>query len=324
MPSSLPVELQERIADADEAHVRLRYQCSPYHTNSALHPIIEHLERAARFGTSDSTDAKLNKLETLVSLSGQPVEGAAPLIASLLSLPTEDRYKPTNISPRRQKELTLSALVDQLTGLAELEPLLFVFEDAHWIDPTSLELLDLAVERVPEIATLMVITYRPEFAASWIGRPHVTPIILNRLERRNCALIVERLAGQENLPEYLLNRITEQTDGVPLFVEELTKSVLGSSQGAESIRVDLVPVTLQDSLEARLDRLGPAKEIAQIGSVIGREFRYDLLRSAAELNDGRLIDGLNQLTSSELLYARGQPPDATYSTQTAQFRTSRF
>lgn len=228
--SRLAQALQDKLIS--EPHTRLRYQCSPYHTNSALHPIIEQFERVAGFEAGDSPDVKLNKLEAALAKSGRPVDDTARLIASLLSIPTADRYPALNVSPQRQKELTLNALVDQLAGLAEQQPVLFVFEDAHWVDPTSQELLEMTVERVPDAAVLMLITHRPEFDAPWVGRSRVTPIILNRLERRDCALMVENVAKEFGIADELRDRIATQTDGVPLFIEELTKSVLETATGS--------------------------------------------------------------------------------------------
>ena len=309
--SRLVRELQDRIAG--EPYYRLRNQCSPYHTNSALYPVIDQLERAARIETDDSADTKLDKLEALLSMSGQSVEHAVPLVGSLLSLSVGDRYPELNFSPQRRKEMTLQSLVDQVSGLAEREPVLFVFEDAHWIDPTTMELLELIIERAPDIAVLMLITYRPEFEAPWIGRSRITPMILSRLERSDCARMVERVWSVEGIPEDIRDRIANQTDGVPLFIEELTRSVLDSVVGSpDQTAAFNVPTTIQDSLEARLDHLGAAKEVAQIGAVIGRTFDFDLLMRVVPLEDEALRTNLNQLAGSGLVIARGNPPDATY------------
>ena len=309
--SRLAGEFQEHIAE--EPHFRLRHQCSPYHTGSALYPVIEQLERAAGLEARDEADEKLAKLEALIAASEAPVDEVAPLLASLLSIPTGERYAPLNVSPQRHKELTLHALVDQLRGLAARQPVLFVVEDAHWIDPTTMELMELTVELATEAAVLALITYRPEFEAPWIGRPRVTPMILSRLERRDCAAMVERLASRENLPDGLLDRITEQTDGVPLFVEELTKSVMETASSANGVPAAIdVPATLHDSLAARLDRLGPAKKVAQIGAVIGREFGYDLLATIAMLDADELDSALARLNQSGLISKRGSGTDATY------------
>jgi class 3 adenylate cyclase len=306
--SRLSQALQDAILD--EPHTRLRYQCSPYHTNSVLRPIIEQFERVADMKQDDSPDVKLDKLENALARSGRPVEDAAPLIASLLSIPTDYRYPALNVSPQRQKEMTLEALVDQMVGLATQQPLLFMFEDAHWIDPTTRELLDLAIERVPDAAILMLITYRPEFDAPWVGRARVTPMILNRLEHRDCALMVENVARSFGIAGELRDRIAKQTDGVPLFIEELTKSVLETATGPGTTIE--VPATLQDSLEARLDRLGTAKEVAEIGSAIGRTFDYDLLSRVTPMESAALESALAALVESGLATVRGAPPNAIY------------
>jgi predicted ATPase len=216
--------LRDRIAVAD--HIRLRYQCSPYHTNSALHPIIDQLERAAGFARDDSFDIRLDKLESLLAQSSTDPAEAVPLLAALLSIPTGDRFAPLEMSPELQKERTLAALIDQMNGLAAPRPVLVIFEDAHWIDPTSQELLDLIVDQAQAIKALVVITYRPVFTAPWGGHPHVTSLTLNRLGRRQSQTMVGALTANKPLPEEVLDQILAKTDGVPLFVEELTKTVL--------------------------------------------------------------------------------------------------
>ncbi len=309
--SRLARELETRIGD--EPHYRLRHQCSPYHTNSALYPIIDRLERAAGFEGGDAAETKLAKLEALIELSGKPSKDIAPLFASLLSIATGDRYPLLNVSPQRQKELTLQAIVDQLAGLSDRRPVLFVLEDAHWIDPTTMELMELTVERVPESSVLVLITHRPEFDAPWSGNPRVTPLALRRLEASDCVQLVDLVSGAGMLPESLREQITMQTDGVPLFVEELTKSVLETAvvSGNASAAME-VPATLQDSLTARLDRLGPAKEVAQIGAVIGREFSHDLLTSVSMLGAEALGDAIGRLTESGLIHLRRSGSQATY------------
>ena len=309
--SRLARELQDAIAD--ELHYRLRHQCSPYHINSALYPIIERLERASEFETRDEAETKLERLEALIDLSDGSIEEVAPLFASLLSIQTGDRYPPLNVSPGRQKELTLQALVDQLVGLAARRPVLFIMEDAHWIDPTTMELMELAVERATEAAILVLITFRPEFAAPWMGQARVTPIHLGRLELKDSAAMVDRVTGHRGFPEELRNQIADQTDGVPLFVEELTRSVLETASGSMETSFAIeIPATLQDSLEARLDRLGGAKEIAQIGAVIGRTFDHGLLSHVVALEEHLLRANLEQLVDSGLVTTRGVPPEASY------------
>lgn len=306
--SRLVQAIQEEIIN--ESHIRLSYQGSPYHINSILHPVIQQIERDAGLVASDSPVETLDKLESMIAKSVKEPDETLPLLASLLSIPTDGRYPSLDLSPQRQLKLTLDVLVDRLVKLAEQQPVLFVFEDCHWIDPTTLELLELVIERVPKASVLMLITYRPEFVAPWIGRPRVTPIVLGRLEFRDCQAMVDALAENFGIDKELRDRIANQTDGVPLFIEELTKTVLESNPGHTAAFE--VPKTLQDSLESRLDRLGPAKEVAQIGAVFGREFSYELLSLVAQHPQATLKSNLEKLVSSGLVSIRGEPPNATY------------
>jgi class 3 adenylate cyclase len=294
--SRITQALRERLAD--EPHTRLRYQCSPYHTNSALHPVIEQLERAAGFERDDGPDRKLDKLEILF-----PNGAGRSLVASLLSLPVA-RYPALAMSPQKQKEETLRTLAEGTTALAAAAPVLLIFEDAHWIDPTSQELLDLIVPVVADHRVLAVITHRPEYAPPWTGQSHVAPLSLTRLGRADAAAMVARVSDPP-LPDEVLDQIVAKTDGVPLFVEELTKTVVES--GAKTATT--IPETLQDSLVARLDRLSPVKEVAQIGACIGREFTYELLAAVSPLGNNELNEALQQLVNSELIFRAG----ATYS-----------
>src|SRR5215472_10758261 len=270
--SRLAAALQERIEN--EPHTRLRCFCSPHHQDSALHPFIAQLGRAAGFERADTPEVKLDKLAVLAPAS--PEDGA--LLAELLSLPTEGRFLPLQLTPRRKKEKTLEALLQQLDALARQRPVLMLFEDVHWIDPSSRELLDLIVERVPRLPALLLITFRPEFQPPWSGQAHVTVLVLNRLDRREGAVLVRRVGGAKALRDDVVAKIVERTDGVPLFVEELTKAVLeGGNAGTALSRPGAtgpnVPATLRASLMARLDRLGSAaKEVAQVGAALGREF----------------------------------------------------
>jgi class 3 adenylate cyclase/tetratricopeptide (TPR) repeat protein len=290
--SRITQALRERIAE--EPHTRLRYQCSPYHTNSALHPVIEQIERAASFQRDDTPDQKLDKLEQLI-----PDGVGRALIASLLSLPVE-RYAALGMSPQKQKEETLRTLATQVTALAAAAPVLLIFEDAHWIDPTSQELLDLIVPAVSGHGVLAVITHRPEYTPPWTGQGHVAPLALTRLGRADAAAMVARVSDTP-LPDDVLDQIVAKTDGVPLFVEELTKTVLET--GAET--ANAIPETLQDSLMARLDRLAPVREVAQIGACIGREFDHELLAAVSPLGDNELGDALQQLVNNELIFRSG-------------------
>ena len=308
--------LRERLGR--EPHTRLRYQCSPYHTSSALHPVIEQLERAAGFERDDTVDAKLAKLEDLVG-----TEGNVPaLFASMLSLEAGDRYSALNMSPQKQKEETLQALADQGAALSEQQPVLMIFEDAHWIDPTSQEMLDLMVPQIADMRVLMVVTYRPEYEAPWSqGLAHLTNLSLNRLGRKQASGMVARITRGRSLPDEVLDLIVAKTDGVPLFVEELTKTVIDSGIVTETEDAyeltgpltDLaIPSTIQDSLMARLDRLALVKEVAQIGACIGRKFPYDVLAAVSQLGENALNDALAQLVGAELIFVRGTPPDASY------------
>jgi class 3 adenylate cyclase/predicted ATPase len=289
-----------------EPYLRLRYFCSPYHQDSALYPFIDQLGRAAGFSPDDPPAAKMEKLEAVLARAAPPDEDM-PFLADLLSLPASERHPLPNLSPQRKKERTLEALIHQLEGLARRQPVLMIFEDAHWIDPTSRELLDLTVERVGSLPVLLIVTFRPEFQPSWIGQPQVTMLALNRLGRRDRAVLVEQIAGGKGLPDEVVAQIVERTDGVPLFVEELTKSVLESGVPAVGI-----PTSLHDSLMARLDRLESVRRVAQIGAAIGREFAYTLLHAVSRLPKNELQTALARLVASELVFQRGTPPDAVY------------
>ncbi len=303
-------------------HLALSHFCSPYHTNSALHPIITQLERAAGFASDDGPEAKLTKLEALLGQATERLDEAMPLLAALLGLATGERYPALNLSPQRQKQRQLEVLIEQLAGLARRRPVLELYEDVHWVDPSTLELLDLLVERVRALPVLAVLTYRPEFSPSWAGQAHVTSLPLNRLGRRQGAAMVERVTGGKALPGEVLEQIVARTDGVPLFVEELTKTVLELGLLTEvGDRYELsgplpplaIPATLHDSLMARLDRLAPVREVAQIGAVIGRNFSYELLAAAALIPADQLNHALDHLAAAELVFRRGSPPAATYS-----------
>jgi class 3 adenylate cyclase len=314
--SRLTAALYERIET--EPHTRLRYFCSPHHQDSALYPFIAQLERAAGFAGDDGPEAKLDKLATLLGPAAEI--GDISLLIELLSLPGGDRFAPLDLSPQRKKERTLAALLRQLEGLARTQPVLMIFEDVHWIDPTSRELLDLTVDRVRHLPVLLAITFRLEFQPPWGGGSHVTSLALNRLGERDGEVLVQKLAGNAALTPDIVAEIVERTDGVPLFVEEMTKAVLeaGAERGRE-IAASVpstglgVPATLQASLMARLDRLGPAaKGVAQLGAAIGREFSYELAASVGELAAEKLQDALQRLVDAGLVFQRGAPPAAQY------------
>jgi class 3 adenylate cyclase/predicted ATPase len=317
--SRITAELEERLKV--EPHLRLRYFCSPYYQDSALFPFIEQLGHASEFASDDPPAVKLNKLKVLLALAARPDEDVA-FLADLLSLPVSEHHPLPDLSPQRKKERTLEALIRQLEGLARQQPIVAVFEDAHWMDPTSLELLDITVERVRSLRVLLVVTFRPDFQPPWIGQPQVTMLALNRLDRRDRTALVEQIAGGKPLPDEVVSQIADRTDGVPLFVEEFTKSVLESGilrEEADRYVLDrtlpplAIPTTLQDSLMARLDRLASVRLVAQIGAAIGREFSYALLRVVSRLSESELQAALARLVASELVFQRGTPPDAVYS-----------
>jgi predicted ATPase len=316
--SRITATLEERLHA--EPHLRLRYFCSPYHQDSALFPFIDQLGRASGFMRDDSSAAKLDRLEALVARATPPDEDVA-LLADLLSLPGSKRHPLPNLSPQRKKERILEALIRQLEGLAHRQPVLMVFEDAHWIDPTSREVLDLTVERVRTLPVLLIVTFRPEFQIPWTGRPHVNMLSLTRLNRRHRTALIAQIASGKALPDDVIDQIAERTDGVPLFVEELTKSVLESGLLREEVdRYVLdralppfaIPTSLHDSLMARLDRMASVRLVAQIGAAIGREFSYPLLRAVSRLPEAELQTSLARLVASELVIQRGGPPDAVY------------
>jgi class 3 adenylate cyclase len=316
--SRISAELENRL-DA-EPHLRLRYSCSPYYQNSALFPFIEHLGQASGFASDDPPAVKLEKLKDLVARAAPPDEDVA-FLADLLSLPASERHLLPGLSPQQKKERTLEALIRQLEGLARQQAIVMVFEDAHWSDPTSRDLLDLTVERIRSLPILLVVTFRPEFQPSWIGQPQVTMLALNRLDRRDRTSLVSQIAGGKPLPDEVVDEIARRTDGVPLFVEELTKSILESGALREeedryvldrTLQPLAIPTTLQDSLTARLDRLASVRLVAQIGAAIGQDFSYALLRSVCPVSEGELETALARLVASELVSQRGAPPDAVY------------
>jgi class 3 adenylate cyclase/predicted ATPase len=316
--SRITAALAERLHA--EPHTRLRYFCSPYYQDSALFPFIDQLGRASGFARDDMPAAKFEKLEALLALAAPPDEDVA-FLADLLSLPGSERYPLPNLSPQRKKERTLEALIRQLEGLAHQQPVVMVFEDAHWIDPTSRELLDLTVERVGSLPVLLIVTFRPEFLPPWTGQPQVSMLALNRLDRRDRTVLVEQIASGKTLPDDVVSQIADRTDGVPLFVEELTKSVLESGLLREekdryvldgALPAFAIPTSLNDSLMARLDRLASVRHVAQIGAAIGREFPYALLHAVSRPPEDELQAALGRLVASELVLQRGAPPEAVY------------
>jgi predicted ATPase len=304
-----------------EPHLRLRHFCSPYHQDSALSPIIDQIGRAAGFAPDDPPAAKLEKLEALLARAAPPDEDVA-LLGDLMSLPASERHPLPNLSPQRKKERTLEALIRQLEGLTYEQPVVVVWEDAHWLDPTSQELLDLTVEHVRSLPVLLIVTFRRAFQPPWAGQPQVSMLALNRLDRRDRIALVAQVAGSKPLPDEVVSQIADRTDGVPLFVEELTKGVLESGLlREENDRYVLdrplpplaIPMTLHASLLARLDRLGSARPVAQIGAAIGRQFSYPVLHAVSRLPEDKLRGALAQLVASELVFQRGTPPEGVYS-----------
>ena len=289
--SRLMAALLERLAF--EPHTRLRYFCSPQHTDSAFYPIISQMERAAGLAHDDTTQAKLDKLDAVLAQTSTPSQDAA-LFAEMLSLPNDGRYPALDLAPEERRQKTQEALTAQLAGLTRQRPALMIVEDAHWVDPTSLEVFGRTVDQIKTLPVLLIVTFRPEFDAPWAGRSHVTTLALNRLGEHEAAAIIARIVGNKDLPADVTAEIIERTDGIPLFVEEMTKAVLEAESEGEARQTAAaipssalaVPASLHASLMARLDRLGPAKELAQIGAVIGREFSHALLAAVAAQSRG--------------------------------------
>ena len=315
--SRLTAALLERLAK--EPHTRLRYFCSPQHTDSALYPIISQMERAAALVHDDTAQVKLDKLDGVLAQTSTSPQDAA-LFAEMLSLPNDGRYPALDLAPEQRRQRTMEALIAQTEALTRQTPVLMIFEDAHWTDPTSLELFGRAVDRIASLRVLLIVTFRPEFAPPWIGRPHVTALTINRLAQRDIDAMIDGVVGNKLLAASIRQDIIERTDGIPLFVEEMTKAVLeADSQGAAEYTAAAVPspalavpASLHASLMARLDRLGPAKEVAQIGAAIGREFSHALLAAVARKPEAELASALDRLIAAGLLFRQGMPPHATY------------
>jgi class 3 adenylate cyclase/predicted ATPase len=315
--SRLTAVLLERLSS--ESYTRLRSFCSAQHTDSAFHPIIGQMERAARLARDDLPQAKLDKLDTLLVQSSTSVEDAT-LIAEMLSLANDGRYPALNLTPAQRRQRTLEALVLQVAAFARRNPVLLIFEDAHWTDPTSLELFGRIVDRITTLRALLIVTFRPEFEPPWIGRPHVTALTLNRLAQRDIDAMIDGVVGNKLIPASIRQDIIERTDGIPLFVEEMTKAVLEAESEGRARRTAAhvpasalaVPASLHASLMARLDRLGSAKEVAQIAAAIGREFSHALLAAVVGKPETELNLALERLIAAGLLFRQGLPPQATY------------
>ena len=315
--SRLTAALLENLAT--EPHARLRYFCSPQQTNSALYPIIGQMERAAGLVHGDTPRARLDKLDAVLAQTSTSIEDAA-LFAEMLSLPNDGRYPALELTPEQRRQRTLDALILQLQALTRSSPVLMIFEDAHWADPTSLEVLGRVVDRIAAIRALLIVTFRPEFDPPWIGQPHVTALPINRLAQREVVAVIDHLVGNKELPADVMAEIVERTDGNPLFVEELTKAVLEAESEGDGRRIVTavpspglaVPGSLHASLMARLDRLGSAKELAQIGAAIGREFSHALLSALVRKPEAELGSALDHLIAAGLLFRQGVPPHARY------------
>ena len=304
-----------------ESQTRLRFFCSPHHQDSALYPSITQLERAAGFRREDTAEQRLAKLEAVLAQGANGVGEAGPLLADLLSIPTGDRYPVLNLTPQKRKEKTLHAQLAQLEGLAARQPVLMLWEDVHWSDPTTRDSLDLFIDRVSTLPVMMILTFRSEFTPPWLGRPHVTMLNLNRLQPQQRAEMMVHVTGGKALPKEIADHIADRTDGVPLFIEELTKSVVESGLIRETdghyaatgpVASLAIPATLQASLLARLDRLATSRELAQIGAALGRSFSHELISAVAEMPRQELDDTLDRLVQAELIFREGTPPDAEY------------
>jgi class 3 adenylate cyclase/tetratricopeptide (TPR) repeat protein len=314
-------------------HNRLLYFCSPYYQSSAFYPLTEQIERALRFGAEESAEAKLDKLDAMLLEFSLPVEEHGPVLASLLSLPAADRYPPFALGPEESKRKILGAVMAVIEATAARSPVLVSAEDVHWADGSTLEWLGLVLTRAATLPLLAIVTYRPEFEPPWPAPGHVTAISLNRLSRRETARLASNVVGGKRLPPEIVDEIAVRTDGVPLFVEELTKGLVesgalrerdGAFELAGRLPVSAIPASLQDSLVARLDRLGPVKEVAQLAATIGRRFSLALLQAVCDLPQGGLPQALERLVDSELVYRQETPSGAVYEFKHALVRDAAY
>jgi predicted ATPase len=299
----------------------LRYFCSPHHQDTAFYPLIRQLERTTKFRREDTPEQRLAKLEAVLALATNDLSEAVPLVAEMLSIQIGGRYSPSDLSPQQKKKRLLGTLLAQIEGLGAQRPVLMVFEDVQWIDPTSRELLDLLVDRVATLRVLMIITFRTEFTPPWVGRPHVTLLSLSRLSPKQRAEMILQVTAGKALPKEIASQLIDRTDGVPLFIEELTKSVVESGALVDTgdryavggpVTPLSIPPSLHASLQARLDRLAPTREVAQISAALGRSFSHDLISAVASMPQPQLGGVLAQLVSAELIFQSGSPPDAEY------------
>ncbi len=314
--------IQALVETIEEQHFQIRYQCSPYYRDSPLFPVVQQLRHAMQISAGDSDEVKLDKLEKLLDVAGRSAE-SAPLVADLIGIPKLARYSHLELSSQLQRVRTLSILVDQLLGLAALQPVLVIVEDAHWIDPTTLEMLQLGLNRIGRAQVMMLFTSRPDGEPALAAHPMITRLLLNRLGNAAVGAITASIAGTRRLPQSVLDEIASRADGVPLFVEELTKAVVELAEGREPgdrIGAETIPATLHDSLMARLDRVPGVKRVAQLAACIGREFNHRTLSSIAALSAKDLEVALDRLASAELIFRRGTPPDAAYTFKHALVR----
>ncbi len=297
----------------DKSYYSFHFQCSPHHINSAFHPVVQRVRSGARFAAEDDSEAKLNKLEAYLRRRQADITTVAPILARLLSLPGEERYGPLDLSPQQLKNRAIEILIGHMLHQSALQPVLCVVEDAHWADPSTTEMIGEIMTRIADHHVYMLITYRPDFAPPWPDLNHVSQLKLNRLGRSHAAKIAASVAGP-GLLDALVDQIVIRSDGVPLFVEELTKTVLETVASDRGSTIDeIIPATLQSSLIARLDRLEAGKETAQTAAVIGREFPYDLLRRVVDCDEEQLRDDLDRLVLSGMVNRQGRLPHATYS-----------
>lgn len=330
--SSLVEGLRAHVQQEDAT--RITFRCSQYTQHSALYPVIVHLQRVLGWQRDDTAGDKLVKLEQTLQQTTLTLDEAVPLLAMLLSLPLPDgRYLPLALSPQEQRQRTQDVLVAWMLEEAERQPVLVVWEDLHWADPSTQELLGLFIDQVPTVPMLHVMAFRPTFVAPWPTHSHMTLLTLNHLERPQVEALITRLTGGKPLPLEVVEHIVGKTDGVPLYVEELTKMLLDSDlldKGAEQytltgpLAVATIPATLHDSLMARLDRLPTVREVAQLGAVLGREFDYETLHALAVVEEAVLQEGLSKLVGTDLLYQRGRPPRATYTFRHALIRDTAY
>jgi class 3 adenylate cyclase/predicted ATPase len=306
---------------ADERCQTIQFQCSPYHTNTALYPAINFLRQAAGLASQDSAQAQLEKLDAMARESGIENQDTVSLLADLLSIRGDHRYPALTVSSEKRKDMTLEALVQYLQGLADRCPVLFIMEDAHWLDPTTLDLMARIIDRVRQMRVLLLMTFRPEFKPVWADYSHVTSLTLSRLPRRQSAELVVAITGEKALPPEVQQAILAKADGIPLYIEALTENVLESGLLTEkndefTVKASLTELPIPDSLHAllmeRVDRLGPAKDIAQTGAAIGREFTYELLQATLEVPDSELKNALDLFVASGLVFQEGEIPLATY------------